>query len=89
LRPGEKLYEELLIGDNVSGTLHPRVMRANEIYKPWGELQEQLNNLQEAMRIEKIDIIKSELANLVDGYLPWVKQERSTLSEQKNIINIR
>ena len=30
LRPGEKLYEELLIGDNVSATLHPRIMRADE-----------------------------------------------------------
>lgn len=34
LRPGEKLYEELLIGDNVSDTNHPRIMRANEIMLP-------------------------------------------------------
>ena len=35
LRPGEKLYEELLIGDNVSPTEHPMIMRANEEHLPW------------------------------------------------------
>ncbi|WP_328585525.1 UDP-N-acetylglucosamine 4,6-dehydratase family protein [Morganella psychrotolerans] len=38
LRPGEKLYEELLIGDNVQGTFHPRIMTANEKYLSWDEL---------------------------------------------------
>lgn len=35
LRPGEKLYEELLIGDNVSPTDHPMIMRASEEHLPW------------------------------------------------------
>ncbi|END2132197.1 polysaccharide biosynthesis protein, partial [Shigella sonnei] len=35
LRPGEKLYEELLIGDSVQGTSHPRIMTANEVMLPW------------------------------------------------------
>lgn len=39
LRPGEKLFEELLIGDNVEGTSHPRIMRANENMLPWAELR--------------------------------------------------
>lgn len=39
LRPGEKLFEELLIGDNVLGTHHPRIMRANEQQLPWAELR--------------------------------------------------
>lgn len=39
LRPGEKLFEELLIGENVLGTLHPRIMRANEQLLPWTELR--------------------------------------------------
>jgi FlaA1/EpsC-like NDP-sugar epimerase len=38
LRPGEKLYEELLIGNNVSGTAHPMIMRAAEHFLPWSEL---------------------------------------------------
>ncbi len=39
LRPGEKLFEELLIGDNVLGTHHPRIMKANEQQLPWTELR--------------------------------------------------
>lgn len=39
LRPGEKLFEELLIGDNVLGTHHPRIMKANEQQLPWAELR--------------------------------------------------
>ncbi len=38
LRPGEKLFEELLIGDNVSGTQHPRIMRAEEVTIAWETL---------------------------------------------------
>ena len=45
LRPGEKLYEELLIGDNVTGTDHPRILSAHEIKMPWAELDTFLANL--------------------------------------------
>lgn len=42
LRPGEKLYEELLIGNNVGSTVHPRIMRAEEDFITWGKLEEHL-----------------------------------------------
>jgi FlaA1/EpsC-like NDP-sugar epimerase len=45
LRPGEKLYEELLIGDNPQGTAHPRIMMAREASMPWGEVEQTLNGL--------------------------------------------
>jgi FlaA1/EpsC-like NDP-sugar epimerase len=45
LRPGEKLYEELLIGNNVSGTDHPMIMRAAEHALPWSELSELLDKM--------------------------------------------
>ncbi|OWO83348.1 NADH-dependent dehydratase [Photorhabdus luminescens] len=45
LRPGEKLYEELLISDNVSDTNHPRIMTANEVFLPLDELSLLLNDL--------------------------------------------
>ena len=48
LRPGEKLYEELLIGDNVSGTKHKRIMSADELYLPWSELESLINELDDA-----------------------------------------
>ena len=49
LRPAEKLYEELLIGNNVSGTGHPMIMRAMEHSVPWDDVQQLLNNLLIAM----------------------------------------
>lgn len=45
LRPGEKLYEELLIGDNPQGTAHPRIMMAREASMPWEEVEQTLNGL--------------------------------------------
>ncbi|GAB3003444.1 polysaccharide biosynthesis protein [Psychrosphaera aestuarii] len=48
LRPGEKLYEELLIGDNVSGTEHKRILTAQEVMLPWSELEILINKLKEA-----------------------------------------
>ena len=74
LRPGEKLYEELLIGGNVSGTQHKRIMQASEVYIKWEELQEHLSTLQETMMTDDPVKIKSKLASFVDGYTPWVKK---------------
>src|SRR5690554_2732343 len=48
LRPAEKLYEELLIGSNVTGTHHPMIMRANEPALPWQQLREILSAMREA-----------------------------------------
>lgn len=49
LRPGEKLYEELLIGDSVDKTNHPRIMRAHEKFLPVSELKIKLNELNHAI----------------------------------------
>lgn len=46
LRPGEKLYEELLIGDNPEPTIHERIMRANEIMTPWEQLEVALRRME-------------------------------------------
>lgn len=57
LRPGEKLYEELLIGDNVEGSSHPRIMTANEIYLEWPETHNLLHRLDKAcheFRVEDV-----------------------------------
>lgn len=48
LRPGEKLYEELLIGDNVVGTQHPKIMRAQEEVLPHQDLMALLTELKQA-----------------------------------------
>jgi FlaA1/EpsC-like NDP-sugar epimerase len=48
LRPGEKLHEELLIGNNFTGTSHPRIMRAVESALPWHEVEKLLRQMQDA-----------------------------------------
>jgi FlaA1/EpsC-like NDP-sugar epimerase len=68
LRPGEKLYEELLIGDNSTPTNHPRIMKAHEDFMQWPELQEQLNLLRAAAADENVDAIKVVLLNCVQGF---------------------
>lgn len=70
LRPGEKLYEELLIGENPMPTAHPRVIRAREDFIPWPELRTQLQELLIAARSNDVARIKSLLRVLVPGYAP-------------------
>jgi FlaA1/EpsC-like NDP-sugar epimerase len=70
LRPGEKLYEELLIGDNVEGTSHPLIMRAYEHELPWSELRERLESLGEACRTFDYEQVMALLALLVQEYSP-------------------
>ncbi len=72
LRPGEKLYEELLIGDDPSPTDHPRIMKAHEEFLPWKELEVQLELLREAARRDDVDGIKSVLTTCVHGYVESV-----------------
>jgi FlaA1/EpsC-like NDP-sugar epimerase len=68
LRPGEKLYEELLIGDNPSPTAHPRIMKAHEEFLSWTELEEQLRVLSTAVDASDVVGIKSVLQTCVHGY---------------------
>ena len=68
LRHGEKLYEELLIGDNVGSTLHPRIMRADEKFVDWLHLDEKLKELEGLTRENDIDGIFEILDTLVDGF---------------------
>jgi len=68
LRPGEKLYEELLIGDNPTATAHPRIMKAREAFMPWADLQSQLQLLQQAGDAEDLQAIKAVLLTCVKGF---------------------
>ena len=68
LRPGEKLYEELLIGDDPSPTEHPRIMKAHEEFLDWPALEVQLEALRLAADSGDIAAIKSVLATCVHGY---------------------
>jgi FlaA1/EpsC-like NDP-sugar epimerase len=70
LRPGEKLYEELLIGDNPEPTSHPRIMKAREAFISWADLQPQLQALEAALNVNDVDHIRALLARLVTDYSP-------------------
>lgn len=70
LRPGEKLYEELLIGDNAQPTAHARIMRAREDFLPWVELLEVLNTLDQAMMANDVPTLRAMLQVCVHGYEP-------------------
>lgn len=70
LRPAEKLYEELLIGSNVTGTRHPMIMRAMEDSLSWPEVQAALDQLLEASRRFDCERIRALLLEHVEGYQP-------------------
>lgn len=70
LRPGEKLYEELLIGDNPEPTDHSRIMKANEEFLPWEELSAALTSMEGVLQRSDGVAAKEMLASLVGGYSP-------------------
>lgn len=89
LRPGEKLYEELLIGDNVMPTSHPRIMTAREISWSWTDLQELLNRLLAACRATNHADIRKLLLEAPLAYAPqgeivdlvWMRKRATELAK--------
>ncbi|EHP40134.1 polysaccharide biosynthesis protein CapD [Cupriavidus basilensis OR16] len=70
LRPGEKLYEELLIGDNPESTAHERIMKAREDFVAWRQLALVLGEMRQAAGHNDEVTIKRVLKQLVHGYNP-------------------
>ncbi|MBS3953154.1 MAG: polysaccharide biosynthesis protein [Methylomicrobium sp.] len=70
LRPGEKLYEELLIGENVSETSHPRIMRAQEEIVPWKMLNQKLLELEQATLADDYEQVRKIFKDVVSGFAP-------------------
>lgn len=70
LRPGEKLYEELLIGEDVKPTEHPMIMRAEEDMLPWDELKARLQELLAAVSEDDYARVRVLLRETVHGYVP-------------------
>ena len=68
LRPGEKLYEELLIGNNPRPTPHSRIMKADEEFIPWVELEGRLRSLEMALNMNDVGVIRLMMEKLVTGY---------------------
>jgi FlaA1/EpsC-like NDP-sugar epimerase len=70
LRPGEKLYEELLIGDNPQPTSHSKIMKANEEFIPWAEFEGRLRSLETALNVNDVGVIRLMMEKLITGYVP-------------------
>jgi len=91
LRPGEKLYEELLIGDNPSATSHPRIMKAREISLPWPDVEVILGKIDQYSYLFDCQSVREVLMKAPLGYTPsseindsvWL-QSQSCLAEEKD-----
>ena len=97
LRPAEKLYEELLIGSNVSGTHHPRIMRANEEYLDYEQLLPLLEELRSSSLKLDRDRVRDVLLHSVSGYSPtngiddlvWIGAKRLRAKEiSDNVVDL-
>ncbi len=96
LRPGEKLYEELLIGDNVTSTEHSLIMRAEEEVLDWNKMQQFLNKFEDALRVCDQDKIRALLLEAVRGYKPQCniedmlyKQQQKLLAYETNVVDLK
>lgn len=89
LRPGEKLFEELLIGENVVPTSHPRIMRANEFSLEWGQLNAYLDDLDSLCGQGDCVAIRDMLMRCPIGFSPqsgledvlWQRQQMDLASQ--------
>ena len=70
LRPGEKLYEELLIGEDEKPTRHPRIKAANEVYLDWPEMQALLSELSESAINYDLEKVRTLMLNAPTGFAP-------------------
>jgi len=83
LRAGEKLFEELLIGNDPKPTPHHRILKAQEEFMPWSVLEEKLEALEMALNANDVGLILLMMKELVTGYAPsneivdWIHSERA------------
>ena len=92
LRPGEKLFEELLVGDDPQGTSHPRIMMAREVSMPWEELEIVLDQLRRASQEFNCKQIVETLKSAPTGFTPngnvadlvWCKGGHDVTADHEN-----
>ena len=85
LRPGEKLYEELLIDENAESTHHKQIMQAREKGIEWEDLKQYLSELEKAMKIEDLNKIREIFLHTVTGFNPESEIVDSMYLQYKNI----
>jgi FlaA1/EpsC-like NDP-sugar epimerase len=70
MRPGEKLYEELLISKDTASTEHPSIRLAREPFEPWETLEPRLVRLQTGVDQRDDALVRTLLGELIGGYQP-------------------
>ena len=91
LRSAEKLFEELLIGNNVTATDHPMIMRAIEHSLPWARMQRLLEQITVALERLECDRVLALLSEAVSEYQApavvrdyvWTRKHAAPLSDSK------
>lgn len=87
LRPGEKLYEELLIGDDPKPTAHSRIMMANEKFLPWPVIQDEIERVSTYLDAHDVGATRQSLLHLVkefaptDGLMDWTYLAKVTSAD--------
>jgi len=89
LRPGEKLYEELLIGENATPTDHPRILQADEVSVPWEQLEQELEALAGLCEEADCERIRNFLMRMPLGYLPQGPGEDLVWGAKQDVISAK
>ncbi len=95
LRPGEKLYEELLIGDNATGTSHSRIMRAEEEAYSLDEIMSYMEKIEQAIKLSNCEDVRQLLIEIVKGYKPSCEIEdvlwkaKAVLSDSTPVVDLK
>jgi len=95
LRPGEKLYEELLIGDNATGTKHPRILTAQEESLSWDKVKKYLDQFEIAFTNSDGEMTRNLLLEVISGYKPesniedllW--KEKQLQNDLKSVVQLK
>lgn len=87
LKPGEKLYEELLVSGDVVGTDHRKIMRAEDGHLPWTELRGALNTLEQACDTFDYDAVKTFIEGLVEG--GSLEAQLGDLSPRADVVSLK
>ena len=87
LRPGEKLYEELLIGDNPQKTFHEKIQKTQDPFIPYDQLKIDLDSLSKLIEDNKTTEVKKMLNKLIPSYQSSSKIVDHIYQDQLNFKN--
>jgi len=85
LRPGEKLHEELLIGNNLRGTSHPKIIKANEEFYSYNKINKIVSELETLIEKQEITDVKEFIKINLKDYDPVEKTDEVEIKQIKKI----